>query len=190
MYCYISQTIQLNISHLLNGTVKWSNSSISNDSFLHKSTKLNGSMYYYGSLTIVICFHTVNCKTVLFLRIQFSISHLFAHSLISNSSIWPIGKTLSGAPTLGKSRPRSNGNERVLRIPQSSNDGASPSDFLLSYQDTHWVGGILISPQRRNRCILQPSNWLGSIVVRVPSMDQIDLFLNASNTIVTGNYFF
>ena len=53
---------------------------------------------------------------------------------MSNSSIWPIDKTLSGATTLGQSRPGSNGNERVLRIPQSSSiTGATPSDCLVSY---------------------------------------------------------
>ena len=32
-------------------------------------------------------------------------------------SIWPIDKTLSGATTPGQSRPESEGNKRVLRIP-------------------------------------------------------------------------
>ena len=41
-----------------------SNSSISNNSIKHKSTKLNGSKYYYVSLTI-----------------QLNISHLFGLSL-------------------------------------------------------------------------------------------------------------
>ena len=42
--------------------------------------------------------------------------------------------TLSGATTPGQSRPRSNGNERVLCIPQSSSiTRASPSDCLMSY---------------------------------------------------------
>ena len=37
---------------------------------------------------------------------------------MSNSSIWHIDKTQSGATTLGKSGPGSNSNEEVLRIPQ------------------------------------------------------------------------
>ena len=46
-----------------------------------------------------------------------------------NSYIWPIDGTLSGATTSFQSRPGSNGNEGVLRIPQSSSiTGASPSD--------------------------------------------------------------
>ena len=48
---------------------------------------------------------------------------------MSNSSIWSINRTLSGATTLGQSGPMSNGNEEVLHITQSSNiTGASPSD--------------------------------------------------------------
>ena len=35
---------------------------------------------------------------------------------MSNSSIWPIDRTLSGATTPGQSRPRSDGIERVFRI--------------------------------------------------------------------------
>ena len=53
---------------------------------------------------------------------------------ISNSSIWPINRTLSGVTTLGQSEPGSNGNEGVLCIPQScSITGASPSDCLVLY---------------------------------------------------------
>ena len=41
---------------------------------------------------------------------------------------------LSGATTPGQSGPRSDGNEGVLNIPQSSSiTGVSPSDCLLSY---------------------------------------------------------
>ena len=36
----------------LETNVKWPNSSISNNSFAHKSAKLNGSRYWYVSLTI------------------------------------------------------------------------------------------------------------------------------------------
>ena len=51
---------------------------------------------------------------------------------MSNSSIWPLGKTLSCATTPGRSG--SNVNERVLCIPQSySIMGASPSHCLVSY---------------------------------------------------------
>ena len=53
---------------------------------------------------------------------------------MSNSSIWAIDRTLSGATTPGQSGPRSDANEKVLRIPQSSSiTGASTSDCLVSY---------------------------------------------------------
>ena len=53
---------------------------------------------------------------------------------MSNSSIWPIDKTLSGTTTLIKSGPGSNGNEGILRISQSSSiTGTLPLDCLLSY---------------------------------------------------------
>ena len=51
---------------------------------------------------------------------------------MSNSSIWPIDRTLSGATTPSQSRLESNGNEGVL--PQSSSiTEASPTDCLVSY---------------------------------------------------------
>ena len=51
--------------------------------------------------------------------------------------------TLSGAITPGHSGPGSDGNEGELRIPQSSGiSGTSPSDCLVSYQDTRWEGSL------------------------------------------------
>ena len=56
---------------------------------------------------------------------------------MSNSSIWPIDRTLSGATTLDHSGPGSNDNEWVLCIPQrSSITGASLSDCLVSITKT------------------------------------------------------
>ena len=52
---------------------------------------------------------------------------------MSNNSIWPIDRTLSGATTPGQRGPGSNGNEGLLHIPQSSKIGVSPSDCLVSY---------------------------------------------------------
>ena len=53
---------------------------------------------------------------------------------MSNSSIWPIDRTLSGATTPGSSRPGNYGNEGVLCIPQSSSiTGTSALNSLLSY---------------------------------------------------------
>ena len=72
--------------------------------------------------------------------------------ILFNPSIGP----LSGATTPGQSGPGSDGNEGVLRIPQSSSiAGTSPSDCLVSYQDTRWGGG-LTPLQRSSQCILQP----------------------------------
>ena len=52
-----------------------------------------------------------------------------------NSSIWPIGGTLSGIISLDQSGPESNGNEGVLHIPQSSRTGVSPSDSFVLYPE-------------------------------------------------------
>ena len=57
-----------------------------------------------NNLTSVICLHTV--------------------------FILPVDRTLSGATTLGQSRPGSNGNEGALHTPQISKAGASPSDAV------------------------------------------------------------
>ena len=48
---------------------------------------------------------------------------------MSNSSIWPIDGTLSGATTPGQSGPGSHDIEGVLHIPQSSRTWASSSDL-------------------------------------------------------------
>ena len=51
---------------------------------------------------------------------------------MSNSSIWPTDRTLSGTITPGQSGPGSYGYEGVLCIPQSSSiTEASPSDCLV-----------------------------------------------------------
>ena len=76
-------------------------------------------------------------KSVLFQAIQFSISTLLSPILLKD-------RTLSGVTTPDHSRPRSYGNERVLRIPQiSSITVISPSDCLLSYPGHSLWGGIL-----------------------------------------------
>ena len=50
------------------------------------------------------------------------------------SSIWPIDRALSDAPTPGQSGPGSGANERVLHIPQISNiTGILPSQWLVKY---------------------------------------------------------
>ena len=58
------------------------------------------------------------------------------------SSIEAIDRAQSGATIPGKSRPGGNGNEEVLRIPQSSSiAGTSPSDCLVSYPG-HSLGAL------------------------------------------------
>ena len=56
---------------------------------------------------------------------------------MSNTLIWPIDRTLSGATTPSQSGPGSDGNEGVLRIPENfSITEASVADYLLLIQDT------------------------------------------------------
>ena len=92
-------------------------------------------------------------KTVLFQTIYFNISILFSY-------IWSIDRILSGAPTPGQSGPWSDGNEGVLRVPQSSRiTVASPSE-LVSYPGHPLVGalslcrkavGVFNSPSRLSK---------------------------------------
>ena len=63
-------------------------------------------------------------QTILFLTIQLNMSFVCIQFKYSNSSIWPINRTLSGTTTLGQSQPGSWSNEEVLCIPQSSRTGA------------------------------------------------------------------
>ena len=80
--------------------------------------------------------------------IQFSISMLL---ILFNPD-----SALSGATTLGQSRPGSDDNEGVFRIPQSSSTaGTSPSYCLVLYPG-HSFGRGLTSLQRCSECILLP----------------------------------
>ena len=66
----------------------------------------------------------------------------------------------SGATTPGQSGPGSNGNEGVLRIPQSSSTaGTSPSDCLVSYQDTRWGEGSYPSAEKQSVYSTAPADW-------------------------------
>ena len=74
---------------------------------------------------------------------------------MSNSSIWPIDRTLSGATTPSQSWPVSDGNGGVLCIHQSSSiTEASPSYCLVPYPGL--VAVVLPLLQRCSRCILHP----------------------------------
>ena len=60
---------------------------------------------------------------------------------MSNSSIWPIDKTLSGATTPSQCGPGSNDNEGLICIPQNSVLLALHPKIVSCYmQDTCWVG--------------------------------------------------
>ena len=79
----------------------------------------------------------------------------FSLAWVQFSSIWPIDRTLSSATTPGQSGPENDGNEEVLRIPQTScSTGTLPSDCLVSYS-AHLLGEGLTPLQRNRQCILQ-----------------------------------
>ena len=73
---------------------------------------------------------------------QFSLAK--ACSLILFDSL---DRTQSGSITLGQNRPSSDGDEEVLRIPQSDSiTKALPSDSLVSYPGHFFLGGGEIPP--------------------------------------------
>ena len=80
----------------------------------------------------------------------------------SNSSIWPIDRTLSSATTPVQSVPKSYGNEGVLHIPQSSSiRWATSSDCLVSYpRHSFWRGGL--TPLQRCSHVFYSPSQLGS----------------------------
>ena len=81
------------------------------------------------------------------------------------SSIQPIDRALSGATTPGQSGPESDGNEGVLRIPQSSSiAGTSPSDCLMSYPGHSLGGGSYPSAEKQSVYSTAPADLVqGSI---------------------------
>ena len=88
----------------------------------------------------------------LFYLAWFICLHLFC---MSNSSIWPMNRLLSGATTPGQNGPRSDIDEVLFCIPQSLKiTGASPWNCLMSYTEhPKWRD---IAPQQScSRCILQ-----------------------------------
>ena len=98
--------------------------------------------------------------------------------LMSNSSIWPIDRTLSGATTPGQSWPGSNGNEGVLRIPQSSNiTGALPWLLNVIFRILVVGGGVLPLPRGAVGLFYSPSQ-LGCFLVN---------YLNNFSTFQTFN---
>ena len=84
-------------------------------------------------------------RTVLFLIIQFSISHLF-NLQIGRYQVFPLQARVDLL---------SNGNEEVLLIPQSTSiTGASPSNCLVSYPGDSLEAVLPLC--RDAVCILQP----------------------------------
>ena len=78
---------------------------------------------------------------------------------MSNCSIRPIDRTLSGATTLDQSGLGSDDNEEVLRIPQSSSlTEASPSDCLVSYP-RHLLGESYSSAEIQSVYSAAPTDW-------------------------------
>ena len=89
---------------------------------------------------------------------------------MSNSSIWPIDGTLSGAITLGQSGPGSNGNKGVLHIPQSSSiTRVSPSDCLVSCPG-HSLGEFYPSAEMQSVNSVAPANLANTIISCVKYM--------------------
>ena len=84
---------------------------------------------------------------------------------MSNTFIWPIDRTLSGATTSSQSGPGSDSNEGVLYIPQSSSiTGTTLSDCLMSYEGHSLRGGVLPLCKDAIGVFYSPS-WLGSLVI-------------------------
>ena len=73
---------------------------------------------------------------------------------MSNNSIFPIDRTLSGAATPSLSGSGINGNEGVFNNPKSFKPGASPSDCLTSYLG-HSLGGSYPSAEYSTA----PTDW-------------------------------
>ena len=84
-------------------------------------------------------------------------AHLLAHNDL-NSSISLINRILSGTTTLSQSGSRSNDNEGVLHIPQSSKTDTSLSDGLVSYSEQS-VGGSFISAEMQSAYSTASVNW-------------------------------
>ena len=120
----------------VNSTFIHINSSISNNSVLHKYTvwMSNNSLY-----------HT---KTVLFQIFQFSTRTQF-------KSTWPLDKTLSRLTRPGQC----DGNEEVLRISQNSSiTGTSLSDCLVPYPGHSWEGSCT-SAEKESVYSTAPPKW-------------------------------
>ena len=77
---------------------------------------------------------------------------------MSNSSVWPIDTTQTGATTPGQSASGNDGNEGVQHIPQSSRTGASPSDVLVSNPGHSVRWGFYLSTEMQSMYPTAPTN--------------------------------
>ena len=121
-------------------------------------------MFVYTEINV----KTVLFQTVLSQTVQFSISIQFQYQkhfyfkqfglAYVHSSIL-LDRTLIGATIPGQSGPESDGNERVLRIPQSSSlTEASPSDCFVSYPG-HSLGESYPSTETQSVYSAVPADW-------------------------------
>ena len=80
---------------------------------------------------------------------------------MSNSSIWPIDRTLSGAITPDLRKPGSDGNEGILCIPQSSSiTGALSSNYFVLYAEHSLVGvGSYPCAEKQPVYSTAPADW-------------------------------
>ena len=83
----------------------------------------------------LICLHIVKSFQVLLWNTNDSkviclhiVKWFQVEKMIKYISIWSIDEILSGTTTPSQSQPESNGNERILHMPQSSRNRVSPSD--------------------------------------------------------------
>ena len=130
--------------------------------------------------------HGINVKSVLFKIIQFSISKFYfeqfslAQACSLNAKKPPVNSNhglvlfnpyigpFSGATTPGQSGLGSDGNKGELRIPQSSSiTGTSPSDCLVSYQDTRWEVGSYPSAEKQSEYSTAPADRAKFILVKI-----------------------
>ena len=97
-----------------------------------------------NNLQRLICHKTQTTKPT----IKHSISTLF-------SSIWLVDRTLTGATIPGQSKCWSDGNEEVIRIPQSSSITEALPSYCLVLYPGHSLGESYPSADVCSQCILR-----------------------------------
>ena len=106
---------------------------------------------------------------------------------MSNSSFWSMRRTLSGATTLGQIRPENDGNEGVLRNPQSS----SITLRLMLHPGHSLGGGSYPTAEMLSVYSMVPANWVNyhqsgasefrQVVIVAPSNKFLTLFPDTIN---------